>query len=168
MAWKIHCPVDGRGAGRLLASEAQTTSDKEATMTTQTGAERASRNLELVRAGYDAFTRGDLAAVEELFHPDVVWHAQRLGALSDDHKGWPEVLRFFGETMELTRGTFRVAVTDGYSNPGGVAFMARSQAERDDRVLDDRQMHVYKLDGDRVVEVWQFVGDGRAVDELWS
>lgn len=137
-------------------------------MTTQTGAERGARNIQLVRAGYDAFTRGDLAAVAELFHPEVVWHAQRLGALSGDHKGWPEVLRFFGETMEMTKGSFRVTVTEGYSNPGGVACMVRSQAERDGRILDDLQMHVYQLDGDRVVEVWQFVGDGRTVDEFWS
>jgi ketosteroid isomerase-like protein len=137
-------------------------------MTTQTGAEQAARNLELVRAGYDDFGRGDLAAVEELFDPEVVWHAQRLGALSGDHKGWPELLRFFGDTMELTRGTFRVTVTDGYSSPGGVAVMVRSQAERDGRVLDDRQMHVFTLSGDRVVEVWQFVGDGARVNEFWS
>jgi ketosteroid isomerase-like protein len=52
-------------------------------MTEQTtDAARAARNVELVQAGNDAFTRGDLAAVEKLFRPDAVWHAQRLGALS--------------------------------------------------------------------------------------
>jgi ketosteroid isomerase-like protein len=137
-------------------------------MTEQTDAQRAAGNVALVQAGYDAFSRGDLDAVETLFHPAVVWHAQRLGALSGDHKGWPEVLRFFGETMELTRGSFRITITERYANPDGVAFMARSQAERDGQALDDRQMHVYRLSGDRVVEVWQFVGDGRAVDEFWS
>lgn len=138
-------------------------------MTEQTtDAERAARNVELVQAGYDAFTRGDLAAVEKLFRPDAVWHAQRLGALSGDHTGWPEILRFFGETMEITKGTFQVTVTERYSNPEGVAFMARSQAERDGRTLDDRQVHVFELDGEQVAEVWQFVGNGRAVDEFWS
>jgi ketosteroid isomerase-like protein len=53
-------------------------------MTEQTGTERAARNVQLVQAGYDAFTAGDLAAVETLFDPEVVWHAQRLGALSGD------------------------------------------------------------------------------------
>jgi hypothetical protein len=137
-------------------------------MTSPTGTDRTARNIELVQAGYDAFTRGDLAAVEQLFHPEVVWHAQRLGALSGDHKGWPELPRFFGGTMEMSKGTFRVTVTDRYANPDGVAFMVRSQAERDGRLLDDRQVHVFRLDGDQAVEVWQFVGDGRAVDEFWS
>jgi ketosteroid isomerase-like protein len=137
-------------------------------MTIRTDTDRTARNIQLVQAGYDAFTRGDLAALERLFHPEVVWHAQRLGALSGDHKGWPELLRFFGGTMELSKGTFRVTVTEHYANPDGVACMARSQADRDGQVLDDRQMHVFRLDGDRVVEVWQFVGDGRAVDQFWS
>jgi ketosteroid isomerase-like protein len=138
-------------------------------MTEQTThTERAARNVELVQAGYDAFTRGDLAAVERLFHPDAVWHAQRLGALSGDHKGWPEILRFLGETMQISKGTFRVTVTERYSSPEGVAFMVRSQADRAGLALDDRQMHVFKIDGDRAAEVWQFVGDGRAVDEFWS
>jgi hypothetical protein len=48
------------------------------------------------------------------------------------------------------------------------ASRARSQAERDGRTLDDRQMHVFELDGEQVAEVWQFVGNGRAVDEFWS
>ena len=30
--------------------------------------------VELVRRGYEAFARGDLAAVEELLDPDVHWH----------------------------------------------------------------------------------------------
>ena len=137
-------------------------------MTSQTDADRTARNVQLVQAGYDAFTRGDLAAVEQLFHPEVVWHAQRLGALSGDHYGWPELLGFFADTMEMSDGTFRVTVTERYANPDGVACMVRSRAERDGRILDDRQMHVYRLSGDRVVEVWQFVGDGPAVDRFWS
>ena len=48
-------------------------------MTSQTNTDRTANNIELVQAGYDAFANGDLAAVERLFHPEVIWHAQRLG-----------------------------------------------------------------------------------------
>ena len=50
----------------------------------QTVAERAARNAELLREGYAAFGRGDLAAVQEIFDPEVVWHAYNLGQLGDD------------------------------------------------------------------------------------
>ena len=39
-------------------------------MTSQTDADRTAINIELVQAGYDAFAKGDLAAVERLFHPE--------------------------------------------------------------------------------------------------
>jgi hypothetical protein len=47
--------------------------------------------------------QGDMAAVEQAFDPECVWHAQRLGILGGDHRGYPAVLRFFGQTMEMTQ-----------------------------------------------------------------
>ena len=41
----------------------------------------AERNAELLRSGYDAFARGDMAALAGLFSPAAVWHVQRLGQL---------------------------------------------------------------------------------------
>jgi ketosteroid isomerase-like protein len=31
-------------------------------------------NEELVRKGYDAFNRGDMDTLRELFDPEIVWH----------------------------------------------------------------------------------------------
>jgi uncharacterized protein len=32
-------------------------------------------NEDLIRRGYDAFSRGDMDTLVELYHPDIVWHA---------------------------------------------------------------------------------------------
>jgi uncharacterized protein len=130
--------------------------------------ERAAENAARVEAGYAAFARGDLAAVEQTFDPEVVWHAQRLGVLGGDHRGWGEVVGFFGRTMELTEGSFRIEVKEVLANESAVAVVVRSTARRGDRGLDDQQIHLLHLRGDKVVEVWQFVGDGAAVEEFWS
>ena len=130
--------------------------------------ERAADNAARVEAGYAAFARGDLAAVEQTFNPEVVWHAQRLGVLGGDHRGWSEVVQFFGRTMELTQGTFRIEVKEVLANELAAAVVVRSTARRGDRRLDDQQIHLLHLQGDKVVEVWQFVGDGAAVEAFWS
>jgi ketosteroid isomerase-like protein len=130
--------------------------------------DRAAHNIELVAAGYAAFGRGDLVAVEATFHPEVVWHVQRLGVLGGDHRGWPAVLTFFGRSMELTQGTFRVDVEEILANDTGAAIVVRSMGRRGDRVLDDRQVHLFHIEDDKVVEVWQFVGDGQATEAFWS
>jgi uncharacterized protein len=123
-------------------------------------------NDRLVRSGYDAFAAGDLAAVAELFRSDATWHAQRLGELSGDHEGWPAIASFFGRTMELSGGTFTVTVEDTLTNEDGVAVVVRSRAERDGRRLDERQVHLFRLEDGQVTGVRQFAG--AEADAFWS
>jgi len=130
--------------------------------------DRAARNAELLRAGYAAFARGDLMAVQELFGPDATWHVQRLGQLGGDHRGWPAILAFFGRSMELTQGTFSVVPIEVFTNETGGAVVVRSTGQRGGAVLDDRQVHLFHLDGDRVSEIWQFVGDSAATEAFWA
>lgn len=130
--------------------------------------DRAARNADLLRAGYAAFAKGDLMAVQELFTPDAVWHVQRLGQLGGDHRGWPAILSFFGRSMELTQGTFSVEPIEVLANDTGAAAVVRSRGQRGAEVFDDRQVHLFHYDGDRVAEVWQFVGDGVAAEAFWA
>jgi ketosteroid isomerase-like protein len=123
-------------------------------------------NDRLIRSGYAAFGRGDLAAVAAVFREDAVWHAQDLGVLSGDHVGWPAVAAFFGRTMELTQGSFSVTVEDVLTNTSGAAVIVRSQGTREGRELDSRQVHLYRMEDGKVAEAWQFAP--RDADEFWS
>ena len=91
----------------------------------------ATENERRVRQGYAAFVAGDTATLQELFHPGIIWHAQRLGQLGGDHVGWPAVADFFRRSMELTRGTFRADLLEVMSNDNGAAAVVRSSGERD-------------------------------------
>lgn len=127
------------------------------------------RNAELLRSGYAAFARGDMAAVQRTWHPDVVWHAQRLGQLSGDHVGWDGFMAFIGRTMELTGGTFRLEVRDVLASPTGAAASVQSIAERPDgRRLNSNQVHLFAVRDGKVAEVWQFVGDVAQADAFWE
>ena len=44
-------------------------------------------NEELVRKGYDAFNRGDVDTLRELFDPEIVWHFPGRSPLAGDHRG---------------------------------------------------------------------------------
>jgi ketosteroid isomerase-like protein len=135
-------------------------------MAEETVQEAQARNEALLRAGYGAFAQGDLATVEKTFHPDAVWHAQRLGQLGGDHDGWDAILRFFGGTMELTGGTFRVELRDVLTNGTMAAAVVRSTGRRAGKTLDSRQVHLFRFEDGRAAEIWQYT-DGTA-DEFWS
>jgi ketosteroid isomerase-like protein len=95
---------------------------------------------EIVRRGYDAFSRGDMQTLRELFDPDVVWHTPGRSQLAGDHRGVDAVLGFFGRTMELTGGTFRVEVHDVVANDEHVVGLHEVIAEREGKTLRDRNV----------------------------
>ena len=130
--------------------------------------ELAADNERLLRSGYAAFASGDLATIERMFHPGVIWHAQRLGQLGGDHIGWPAVADFFGRSMQLTRGTFHIDVIEVLTNATGGAVVVQSMGERDGKRLNDRQVHLFHVENGQVTEIWQFVGDGHAAEAFWS
>ncbi len=68
-------------------------------------------NEDLVRKGFDAFARGDVDTLRELFDQDAVWHAPGRNPLAGDHLGVDAILGFFARTMEVTGGTFRLTST---------------------------------------------------------
>ena len=123
-------------------------------------------NEDVVRRGYDAFSRGDMETLREVFHPDVVWHAPGRGQLSGDYKGIDQVLGYFGETMDLTGGTFGVELHDVIGNDQHVVGLNSVHAERNGQRLDGRNALVFHVRDGRATEVWQFWGDQYAADEV--
>jgi uncharacterized protein len=125
-------------------------------------------NEDLIRRGYDAFSRGDMDTLRELFHPDIVWHAPGRSQLSGDHRGVDTVLGYFARTMELTGGAFRVEVHDVVANDEHGVGLHKVYAERQGRSLEDNSTLVFHVRDGRVTEVWQYWADLYAADELFA
>ena len=125
-------------------------------------------NEDLIRRGYDAFTRGDMDTLRELFHPDIVWHAPGRSQLAGDHQGVDAVLGYFGRTMELTGGNFGVEVHDVVANDEHGVGLNSVHAERAGRTLEDNNTLVFHVRDGKVTEVWQYWADQYAADDLFS
>jgi uncharacterized protein len=96
-------------------------------------------NEDLIRRGYDAFSRGDMDTLRELYHPDIVWHAPGRGPLAGDHRGVDAVFGFFGQVMEMTGGSFRVEVHDVVANDEHAVGLHKGHAERAGRQQPEGQ-----------------------------
>lgn len=125
-------------------------------------------NLEIARAGYEAFDKGDLPAVIDLLADDVVWHASGNNILSGDYVGKEAVLGYFGKLMQETGGTFKNDVHDMLANDEhGVALVTVS-ATRGDKSLHANIIHVFHMRDGKMTEFWATSEDQSLFDDFWS
>jgi ketosteroid isomerase-like protein len=135
-----------------------------------TTATSADAHIATVRAGFEAFGRGDLAAFAELFEPDATWNHRNPDRLGGVHRGIDAILEFLKESGQLTAGTLRAVPTAAMADgEGHVCVLTRVSATRPDgRAFDDAQVLVFRVDGERIRAVDQYIGDPPVVTEFWA
>jgi uncharacterized protein len=127
-------------------------------------------DLAVVRAGFEALAQGDLAAFGQVFHVDATWNHRNDDRLGGIKWGRDAIVAFVTESGQASAGTLRAVplamLADGH---GLVAAPMRVSASRPDgRTFDDLQMLLFRIDGDQVRSVDQFVGDPAAVTAFWA
>ena len=125
-------------------------------------------NAARIREGYEAFGKGDLAALAELWLPDIVWHEPGNSPFSGTYRGTDAVFGLLGRLMEVTEGSLRVdplliCADDEY----GTALV-RITAHRGDRHLSALTSHVFRAVDGRTAEFWEAPTDQAAGDEFFS
>ena len=125
-------------------------------------------NEELVRKGYESFLAGDLAALNDLFADDIVWHAPGRNKLAGTYRGKDEVFGVFSKLFELTAGTFKLDIHDILADDEHAVVLATATAEFEGRKLDDNGVQVFHISDGKVTEQWLHAGDAYAVDEFWG
>jgi hypothetical protein len=124
-------------------------------------------NLVIARAGYEAFDRGDMAAVSDLLSDDIVWHSGGSNVLTGDYAGKEAVLDFFSLLMRESGGTYRNDVHDMLANDEhGVALVTVS-ASRGGEAYEGRVIHVFHMSDGKMIEFWSYPEDQSRFDEFW-
>ena len=124
----------------------------------------------VVRAGFEAFGRGDGAAFAAMFHADATWNHRNPDRLGGVHRGRDAIMAFLGESAQLTAGTLRAV--PGEVLTGGdrcVGVLTRVSGTRPDgRRFDDPQILLFRIEDGHVRSVDQYVGDPAAVTAFWA
>ena len=125
-------------------------------------------NVGLLRKGYEAFAKGDIATVRELWSEDAVWHVPGSNRLSGDHRGRDAVFAMFARAVELSGGTLRFELHDALANDEHAVVLFRETASRQGRQADLLGAAVFHVSNAMVTEAWAFPYDQRATEEFWS
>jgi ketosteroid isomerase-like protein len=126
-------------------------------------------NAALIRGLFAAFRDGDVQTIEQALDPAAVWHFPgRRGRLAGSHRGRDAIFAFLLEVEGATAGTFGVDLIDVLANDAHAAVFFRGHASRDGKTLDNHTCLRVRLEGGRLLEVWEFVWDLEHVENFWS
>ena len=126
-------------------------------------------NVGLIRKGYEAFGRGDIAALSELFTQDIQWHeAGGSGTpLAGDYKGQESVFEMFGQLVALT-DSFEVRLEECVADDRQAVAIHMANARKGGRCYTSREAIVFHLLEGKVTDAWHTVPDADAYDAFWS
>ncbi len=88
----------------------------------------AKENEDLIRSGYEAFQKGDLAAFDNILAEDCVWHVPGRGQLAGVKRGRKATVEYYAKLGELSGGTVRADVHDVIANEGHVVGLHTNTA----------------------------------------
>ena len=102
--------------------------------------------------------------------PDVVWHVPGDNVQSGDKVGLDATLAFFGETMQLTGGTFRFDIHDVVGGDDHVVALATVTGSRPDGrdAQHPRGAGCLHVRDGKAVESWSYNEDQPAVDAFFN
>jgi ketosteroid isomerase-like protein len=129
----------------------------------------ADENVAIMGRAYEAFNKGDLETVAEIFDDSIVWHLPGRSSFAQDYQGRDATLGYFGQLAQETGGTFRAELqqlaADGDNRVVGIQ---RSTADRDGKHLDVDNCIVFQLKDGRVTDGREHFEDLYAWDDFWS
>ena len=125
-------------------------------------------NAELIRSGYEAFSKGDMETVAKLFASDIRWNISGRSQIAGTYNGQDEVFGFFGRLMELTDNTFAVSIHDLLASDDHVVVLVSESGTRNGKSIESDEVHVWHLDNRQATEFWGIPRDVYKVDEFWA
>lgn len=126
-------------------------------------------NAQLIRNGYEAFSRGDIAALSQLFTNDVQWHEAGSAStpLAGDYKGQEAVFTMFGQLVQLT-SEFKVTLEEVVADDRQAVAIHEVYARRGASTYRCRESIVFHMLEGKVTDAWHTVPDLEAYDMLWA
>jgi len=116
-------------------------------------------NVGIVLSMTDAVFSQDHDALAKIFTDDLVFHLRGPHPMAGDHDGLGGFLSVLGSLFEMTDGQIELdtkicLATDGWATE----FEHAQLGNRKGGTAESRNAFVYRFDGDRIAEMWMYLG----------
>ena len=130
---------------------------------------RADENAEIVRRGYEAFTKADIETLTELMDENATWRTPGRSPIAGEYQGRDAVFAQFGRYGGDTGGTFKAELMQVFtSDDGRVIGLHHNSAMRNGKQLNTDCCLVFELEAGRIIDGREHFFDLNNWDEFWS
>jgi hypothetical protein len=126
------------------------------------------KNRELIKRGFEAFNKGDVATLTELIASDCVQHMPGNNRFTGDHKGRDTILAMYGEFAQLTNGTMKAQLDEVYASDHGAVAIYTGKGKRSGMTLNEKTALVFQLLNGKVIDLDQVPLNGEVNDAFWA
>jgi ketosteroid isomerase-like protein len=121
----------------------------------------------LARIAWRAAADGDVETLSKVFSEDLAWHASGRGPRAGVYRGQTAVFDYLASIGEAA-DRFDSELEDVLVGDAKVAVLFRIRGRRGTRRLDTHFVLLFRIESDRIAEVWAIPRDQYAIDEFWS
>ncbi len=115
-------------------------------------------NVEAVNQMTEAIFSQDHDTLAKLFTDDLVFHLRGPDPMAGDHAGLGGFLEVVGSWFEATAGQITLDQQFCVGTDGWAAEWEHATLGRNGKTLESRNAFVYRFEGDRIAEMWMFLG----------
>ena len=115
-------------------------------------------NAKIVNEMTSAIVEQDHDALAKTFTDDMVFHLRGPDPMAGDHPGVGGLLDVVGSWFEATNGQIELDQQFCIGADGWAAEWEHATMRRNGDTLESRNAFVYRFDGDRIAEMWMFLG----------
>jgi ketosteroid isomerase-like protein len=115
-------------------------------------------NVDTVNRMTPAIVNQDHDTLVKLFTDDFVFHFRGPHPMAGDHAGVGGLLGVIGSVFEATGGDVEFEQQFCIGVDGWAAEWEHATLGRNGRRLESKNAFVYRFDGDRIAEMWMFLG----------
>jgi ketosteroid isomerase-like protein len=115
-------------------------------------------NVQIVYAMTDAVFSQDHDALAKIFTDDLEFHFRGPHPMAGDHTGLGGFLAVLGWIFEKTDGQIQLDTKLCLGNDDWAAEFERARLTRNGETVESDNAFVYRFEGDRIAEMWMYVG----------
>ena len=122
---------------------------------------------ELIDRYVTAMRAGERSTAYEFFADDVVLHLPGRSQFAGTHRGRDAAVAYIESAVARSHaGEVELELVDTLMSEERVALIVRERFQRDGGVVEIRRANVYRIRGERIVEIWIFEADQYEADAL--